>query len=207
MQVTRSVCARIVLPRYVHGFPCRTLFGLSFKHQASKPAFDRELVPQDQLFHPLSQSPVSALRKRGEVVRSMAPCPVCLDVHDERRPVQFECPDCGWPTHSTEEHWKADKEHSKYCSRLREANEDEHYLRSGRELQEFVLPGRCTLSDGANTHTISRPTGPGGSGFIRELGYILVYQDPPINQFGAVEETSFEVTHLSSHNILCVARI
>ncbi|KAI3607526.1 hypothetical protein WG66_004752 [Moniliophthora roreri] len=79
----------------------------------------------------------------------MAPCPVCvaghshIHAHTQAQPktVQFECPDCGWPTHCSEEHWKEDKEHEKYCSRLREANEDEHDLRSGRKFPEFELPG------------------------------------------------------------------
>ncbi|GLB35090.1 putative zinc-finger of mitochondrial splicing suppressor 51 [Lyophyllum shimeji] len=38
-------------------------------------------------------------------------------------------------------HHKEDEEHRKYCSRLREANEDEHDLRIGRRLREFELPG------------------------------------------------------------------
>ncbi|KAF8831708.1 hypothetical protein HHX47_DHR1000954 [Lentinula edodes] len=81
----------------------------------------------------------------------MASCPVCASghrhtyEHEHEKPkvnhVSFECPDCGWPTHCSEEHWKEDKEHEKYCSRLREANEDEHDLRSGRRMPEFELPG------------------------------------------------------------------
>jgi hypothetical protein len=61
------------------------------------------------------------------------------------RSITFECPDCGWPTHCTEEHWRADSDHAKYCSRLREVNEDEHDLRSGRRLREFELPGTFPL--------------------------------------------------------------
>lgn len=123
----------------------RTLFGFARKHKDARasatPPKKQIILEQDNLFHPLSQSPFPALRKRGEFVRSMAPCPVCLEEHGERRPVQFECPDCGWPTHATEMHWESDKEHSKYCSRLREANEDEHDLRSGRKIWEYELPG------------------------------------------------------------------
>lgn len=82
------------------------------------------------------------MRARGEAIQSLAPCPVCAPKpHAEPKNVAFECPDCGWPTHCTEEHWKADEEHQKYCSRLREVNEDEHDLRSGRRLREFELPG------------------------------------------------------------------
>lgn len=123
----------------------RSLFGLGTKKkpQLKEPA----VLAQDDLFHPLSQSPIPAMRHRGELVRSLAPCPVCLDVHQERRPVEFECPDCGWPTHATEMHWEEDKEHGKYCGRLREANEDEHDLRSGREITEFTLPGTLLIFD------------------------------------------------------------
>lgn len=70
----------------------------------------------------------------------MAPCPVSLNRDGVRRPVQFECPDCGWPTHYSEKEWREDTEHAKYVPRLREANEDEHDLRSGREMTEFRLP-------------------------------------------------------------------
>ncbi|SJL04619.1 related to MSS51-mRNA processing protein [Armillaria ostoyae] len=107
------------------------------------------ILTEDNLFHPFSKSPIPAVRARGEVIQSLAPCPVCSSqdrdthVHIEAQPktVQFECPDCGWPTHCSEEHWKADEEHEKYCSRLREANEDEHDLRSGRKMWEFEMPG------------------------------------------------------------------
>lgn len=73
----------------------------------------------------------------------MAPCPVCLDHFGERNLVTFDSPQAGWPTHCSEEHYLADEEHHKYVDRLREANEDEHDLRSGRVLAEFEnLPGQ-----------------------------------------------------------------
>ncbi|KAJ3977662.1 zinc-finger of mitochondrial splicing suppressor 51-domain-containing protein [Lentinula raphanica] len=109
------------------------------------------LLSEDDLFHPFSKSPFPEVRAKGQTISSMAPCPVCASgsshahEHNHEKPevknVSFECPDCGWPTHCSEEHWKADKEHEKYCSRLREANEDEHDLRSGRRMPEFELPG------------------------------------------------------------------
>ena len=42
-----------------------------------------------------------------------------------------------------------DEDHAKFCSRLREVNEDEHDLRSGRRMYEFELPGvySARLSD------------------------------------------------------------
>jgi splicing suppressor protein 51 len=113
------------------------------------------LLSQDDLFHPFSKSPFPAVRARGETIRCLAPCPVCADDHEvdleipkrsHTQPVTFECPDCGWPTHCSEEHWKQDTEHEKHCSRLREVNEDEHDLRSGRRLREFELPRAWLLA-------------------------------------------------------------
>ncbi|KAI0636815.1 zinc-finger of mitochondrial splicing suppressor 51-domain-containing protein [Trametes polyzona] len=107
------------------------------------------ILSEDNLFHPFSKSPFPAIRARGEAIRKLAPCPVCASEHDavhahtkaQPKAVAFECPDCGWPTHCSEEHWRADTEHEKYCGRLREVNEDEHDLRSGRRMREFELPG------------------------------------------------------------------
>jgi splicing suppressor protein 51 len=115
----------------------------------SKPAEPTPVLAQDDLFHAFSRSPFPAMRARGEAIAGMAPCPVCAGEHEhthahvraQPRTVKFECPDCGWPTHCSEEHWRADAEHEKYCARLREANEDEHDLRSGRRIREFELPG------------------------------------------------------------------
>jgi hypothetical protein len=111
---------------------------------ADKPE-PRELLRQDDLFHPLSSSPFEDLRLRAERIKRMAPCPVCLEHFGERNLVAFDSPDAGWPTHCSEEHWKADDDHHKYIDRLREANEDEHDLRSGRPLVEFEnLPGESS---------------------------------------------------------------
>ena len=126
----------------------RTVFSW-FKSKPQKPN-PKDKVPilsQDDLFHPFSKSPFPAIRARGEAIQKLAPCPVCASSHEHLhghgspKAVKFECPDCGWPTHCSEEHWAADEEHKKYCSRLREVNEDDHDLRSGRRLREFELPG------------------------------------------------------------------
>ncbi|KAL6305382.1 zinc-finger of mitochondrial splicing suppressor 51-domain-containing protein [Sparassis latifolia] len=129
----------------------RTLFGW-FKKPKPAGKFAKEKAPvlsQDDLFHSFSQSPFPAIRARGEAIQKLAPCPVCASEHSAThahskaapRAVKFECPDCGWPTHCSEEHWREDEEHKKYCSRLLEVNEDDHDLRSGRRLREFELPG------------------------------------------------------------------
>ncbi|KZT11287.1 uncharacterized protein LAESUDRAFT_671075, partial [Laetiporus sulphureus 93-53] len=123
-----------------------------FKKSQPADATKKEPIPiltEDNLFHPFSQSPFPQIRARGEAIQKLAPCPICASshtvseahTHAQPRAVKFECPDCGWPTHCSEEHWKEDQEHEKYCGRLREVNEDEHDLRSGRRLREFELPG------------------------------------------------------------------
>ncbi|KAI5123332.1 hypothetical protein M0805_001757 [Coniferiporia weirii] len=126
----------------------RTFLNLFRKSKPeSQAAPPRPVLSQDDLFHPFSKSPFPAVQQRGEAIKKLAPCPVCASSHERGHPhvtrknVEFECPDCGWPTHCSEEHWKADKEHHRFCGRLREANEDEHDLRSGRKMTEFEMPG------------------------------------------------------------------
>ena len=112
------------------------------------------ILTEDNLFHLFSKSPFPAVKARGEAIKSLAPCPVCASSHDhlhahtkaQPKAVKFECPDCGFPTHCSEEHWREDEGHKKYCSRLKEVNEDEHDLRSGRRLREFELPGESMIS-------------------------------------------------------------
>ena len=142
--------ARFVAALRAHQLPTghRHLFNLLRKSKP-QPVHKDPILTQDNLFHPFSKSPFPAVRARGEAVQLLASCPVCASSHThdhprqraEPRAVKFECPHCGWPTHCSEEHCLDDKEHQKYCSRLREANEDEHDLRSGRWLREFELPG------------------------------------------------------------------
>lgn len=121
----------------------RSLFGL-FKGRTPKKmpeAVSRPpILEQDDHFHKLSESPIPAMRARGERIRTLAPCPVSMSKYGVRRLVNFECPECGWPTHYSHEMWLEDTEHAQYIARLREANEDEHDLRSGRPMVEFQLP-------------------------------------------------------------------
>lgn len=131
---------RAVRP-FAYSPPCRrqifNLFRRKFKaEERSDPV---PLISEDNLFHPFSKSPFAHVRARGQAIQSLAPCPVCTP--EQSKTVKFECPDCGWPTHCSQEHWQRDSDHEKYCSRLREANEDEHDLRSGRRMWEFELPG------------------------------------------------------------------
>lgn len=118
----------------------RSLFGFGGKKakQTDKP---KPLLSQDDLFHPLSQSPFKEMRAKGDRIKQLAYCPVSLEKYGEKKHVQFECPNCGFPTHASEARWNEDENHGRYWPRLREANEDEHDLRSGREMTEFKLPG------------------------------------------------------------------
>lgn len=124
-------------------------FFTSRKPESKDAAFTSRFEPvleQADLFHPLSKSPLAPVRTKAEWINAHGSCPVCKE-HDHpehkksKQPV-FECPDCGYPTHCSEEHYKADKEHHKHvCGILREVNEDEHDLRSGRRMKEFEFPG------------------------------------------------------------------
>jgi len=128
-----------------HSPPRRTLFGWG-KTKLDDAAPPKPLLTQDNLFHPLSQSPFPEMRAKGDRIRQLAYCPVSQDQHGDKVHVAFECPDCGFPTHASEQRWREDPNHGRYWPRLREANEDEHDLRSGRELTEFRLPGPSSLS-------------------------------------------------------------
>ncbi|KAJ9099795.1 hypothetical protein QFC21_003793 [Naganishia friedmannii] len=140
--------SRPILSRaaYAWARPQRTLFSGLFR---KSPTTDPSSAAAASLFHPLESSPVPALRAKAALIKSLAPCPVCLDTAAQQgKPrshvpkVAFTCPDCGFPTHSSEAHWLADQPaHKEYCARLREVNEDEHDLHSPRVKAEFELPG------------------------------------------------------------------
>ncbi|KAH7162436.1 zinc-finger of mitochondrial splicing suppressor 51-domain-containing protein [Dactylonectria estremocensis] len=117
-------------------------------------------LSQDDLFHPFSKSPVPEFRRRAAFMKQHAYCP-----HPDHQPtklptvtqkaeepetasgtqapahVDFECPDCGLPVYCCEEHWMDDYEkHLEICDTLRQINEDDHDLRSGRVFHEANLP-------------------------------------------------------------------
>ena len=121
----------------------------------------RPLLQSNNLFHSFSSSPSSEIRQRAAFMKQHAYCPhpqhhqsrVPTNPNDPeaRKPpsagqppahVRFECPDCGIPVYCTEEHWADDYEsHMEICETLREINEDDHDLRSGRFFPEFEYPG------------------------------------------------------------------
>ncbi|KAK7951706.1 uncharacterized protein PG986_007434 [Apiospora aurea] len=115
----------------------------------------------DDLFHSYTQSPIPEIRRRAAFMRQHALCP-----HPDHRPtrlpanpdaaaqaptsmgnqapahVDFECPDCGIPVYCSENHWAEDYEnHLQICDTLRQINEDDHDLRSGRFFPEFEYAG------------------------------------------------------------------
>lgn len=121
----------------------------------------RPLLMPNNLFHPMSSSPSPEMRQRAAFIKQNAYCPH-PDHHQTRLPmnpddpearkpatggmppkhVSFECPDCGIPVSCSEEHWADDYEsHLEICDTLREINEDDHDLRSGRFFPEFEYPG------------------------------------------------------------------
>ncbi|RKP36154.1 zinc-finger of mitochondrial splicing suppressor 51-domain-containing protein [Dimargaris cristalligena] len=96
----------------------------------------KPLLQPDNLFHPLAQSPIPAIREKHVYIAEHGCCPVC-----QSKPPTYECPDCGYPTHCSEEHYLQDKaNHDKVCGWLKETNMDDHDLRSGRRFREFDFP-------------------------------------------------------------------
>lgn len=120
----------------------------------------RPLLMPNNLFHSFSDSPSPEIRRRAAFIKQNAYCPH-PDHRQTRIPtnpddlearkttgalppahVKFECPDCGIPVSCSEEHWADDYEaHLEICDTLREINEDDHDLRSGRFFPEFEYPG------------------------------------------------------------------
>ena len=123
---------------------------------------DRVLLKPDNLFHSYSNSPSPEIRRRAAFMKQNAYCPHPSH-HQTRMPIapgdpearktqetasqppahlRFECPDCGIPVSCSEEHWADDYEsHLEICDTLRQINEDDHDLRSGRFFPEFEYPG------------------------------------------------------------------
>ena len=122
----------------------------------------RALLQPNNLFHAFSNSPSPEIRRRAAFMKTHAYCPhpshnqtrLPTNPHDpEARKsagktslppahVRFECPDCGIPVSCSEDHWADDYEsHMEICDILREINEDDHDLRSGRFFPEFEYPG------------------------------------------------------------------
>ncbi|KAL1958873.1 hypothetical protein VTO42DRAFT_3710 [Malbranchea cinnamomea] len=131
--------------------------------QPSRPDLEASvLLQRGNLFHPFSRSPSTDMRRRAAFIKQNAYCPhpshrqtrLPTSPHDPevRKSAEaaalppahahFECPDCGVPIYCSEEHWMDDYEaHLEVCDTIRQINEDDHDLRSGRFFYEFDYPG------------------------------------------------------------------
>nr|POE86615.1 protein mss51, mitochondrial [Quercus suber] len=129
---------------------------------SSKPApenNEQQRVLLRTLFHSFSQSPSPSIRKRAAFMRQNAYCPhpdhqqtrvSSVQEHTQTQQaggqppahVHHECPDCGIPVSCSEEHFADDYEsHLEICDLLKQINEDDHDLHSGRFFPEFEYPG------------------------------------------------------------------
>ncbi|KAJ5632196.1 MRNA processing protein (Mss51) [Penicillium lividum] len=139
----------------------------SIAHRAASTASGSSIdtsafLKSDNLFHSFSNSPSPDIRKRAEFIKANAHCPhpshqqtrAPVSPHDpEARKTtdetnlppahsHFECPDCGVPVYCSEGHWMDDFEaHLEVCDTIRQINEDDHDLHSGRYFPEFNYPG------------------------------------------------------------------
>ena len=147
--------------------PIADVYTTSLGHETTDTK--RRLLLPDNLFHSFSHSPIPEIRRRAAIMRSQAYCPHPSHHRtryasgpfdpENRKPlpgdhtetgapplppkhVSYECPDCGVPVSCCEEHFLEDFEaHLEVCEILRQANEDDHDLRSGRFNPEFLYPG------------------------------------------------------------------
>lgn len=134
-----------------------TAFG---SNSASENGQSGRVLREDELFHSYTNSPIPQIRQRAAFMRQHAYCP-CPEHQPTRlsesgQPlrqshetsllppahVDFECPDCGVPVYCSKEHWMSDYEaHLEVCDTLRQINEDDHDLHSGRFFPEFEYAG------------------------------------------------------------------
>lgn len=124
------------------------LFGSSKSNDDSIPE-NKIILEQDNLFHILSKSPLPEMRDRAAIINKYGVCPVCdthHEQHEAKKKPTFDCPDCGYPTHCSEEHYHQGKlAHQEVCGILREMNQDDHDLRSGRPMREFEFPSKFSM--------------------------------------------------------------
>lgn len=144
LTTTRHVQKRLLTQSAIRPISFKGLFAT--KEQTPE---KKLILEQDDLFHVLSQSPLPAMRDRAAIINKYGVCPVCDTHHakdDKKHPV-YDCPDCGYPTHCCEEHYQQGKaaHHEENCAILREMNEDDHDLRSGRPMREFEFPSKYVI--------------------------------------------------------------
>lgn len=138
-------------------------------------------LAQDNLFHPLISSPILSIRKKAMAIKSLALCPTSGLLEGN----EFTCPNCGFPTHCSEEHYQLDQDrHEKEsCDTLRMINEDLHDMQSGRQFPEFTLRRMTPLHvDWTNCRTTIN----GESAEFLGLGSYIIYAVHGDDFFGAV---------------------
>ncbi|KAK0722376.1 zinc-finger of mitochondrial splicing suppressor 51-domain-containing protein [Lasiosphaeria miniovina] len=140
----RSV--KISVPRRLSSGVAQPSFSPAGVAAANLPGTAKPVLQPDDLFHSFTNSPIPEIRRRAAYIRQHGSCP-----HPDHQPgtggqkpahVNFECPDCGIPVYCSKEHWADDYEaHLEICDTLRQINEDDHDLRSGRYFPEFEYAG------------------------------------------------------------------
>ena len=123
------------------------------------PSERRALLQPNNLFHSFTHSPSPEIRRRAQLIKQNAYCPhpahlstrAPTSPHDPEHAktgaappahVSHECPDCGIPVACSPEHFADDyAAHLEICDLLRQINEDDHDLVSGRFFPEFEYPG------------------------------------------------------------------
>lgn len=150
---------------HVNQHPRRQFSAAIRQCQSSSSTHDRPpILRPDNLFHSFSNSPISDIRRRAEFIKRNAYCPHPSHQLTRSSPtaqtadtvqltssspgtlppahVKHECPHCGIPVACSEGHLIDDYEsHLELCDLLRQINEDDHDLRSGRLFPEFEYPG------------------------------------------------------------------
>ncbi|CAI7571163.1 unnamed protein product [Penicillium bialowiezense] len=151
-------------PKHVHSQSCcapKATPAQRSVHTETAPSMIRPAMRPTNLFHSFTNSPAPDIRRRAEYIKQNAFCPH-PDHQQTRAPTSpndpearkeatnasppahshFECPDCGVPVYCSEGHWMDDFEaHLEICDTLRQINEDDHDLHSGRFFPEFDYPG------------------------------------------------------------------
>jgi len=130
-------------PRRLSSTLVQKLFGSGKEASQGSNPVSKRILAADDLFHSFTDSPIPEIRHRATFIRQHASCPH-PDHHASGVPahVDYECPDCGIPVYCSKEHWADDYEaHLQVCDTLRQINEDDHDLRSGRIFPEFEYAG------------------------------------------------------------------
>lgn len=130
------------------------------KFTSAEPSKAAPTLKPDNLFHPFSESPIQEIRDRADYIKEHAYCPhpshqqARFADRPEREKLRYnmgsappahvnhECPECGVPVYCCEAHWMDDYHvHLDVCDTMRQINEDDHDLRSGRVFPEFEYAG------------------------------------------------------------------